>query len=36
MRETLPLAAIHEAVLQFLHGREDAVLFWRTGGQCLG
>ncbi|MCG3156186.1 MAG: hypothetical protein DKINENOH_02801 [bacterium] len=27
MRETLPLAAIHEAVLQFLHGRDDAGLF---------
>lgn len=27
MRETLPLATIHEAVLEFLQGREDAVLF---------
>jgi hypothetical protein len=27
MREPLPLAAIHEAVLGFLRGREDAVLF---------
>ena len=27
MREPLPLAAIHEAVLEFLRGREDAVLF---------
>ena len=27
MREQLPLAAIHEAVLDFLRGREDAVLF---------
>lgn len=35
MRETLPLAAIHEAELQFLQGRDDAGLFLRTGGQCL-
>lgn len=27
MREPLPLATIHEAVLEFLQGREDAVLF---------
>ena len=27
MRETLPLAVIHDAVLDFLRGREDAVLF---------
>lgn len=27
MRETLPLATIHEAVLEFLQGRTDAVLF---------
>ena len=27
MRETLPLATIHEAVLEFLQGRKDAVLF---------
>lgn len=27
MRERLPLASIHEAVLEFLRGREDAVLF---------
>ena len=27
MREQLPLAAIHDAVLEFLRGREDAVLF---------
>ncbi len=27
MREQLPLAAIHEAVLEFLRGREDVVLF---------
>src|SRR5437588_10879760 len=27
MREPLPLATIHEAVLEFLRGREDAVLF---------
>jgi hypothetical protein len=27
MRETLPLAMIHDAVLQFLSGRTDAVLF---------
>lgn len=27
MREPLPLAQIQEAVLEFLKGREDAVLF---------
>lgn len=27
MHETLPLSRIHEAVLEFLQGREDAVLF---------
>lgn len=27
MREHLPLASIHDAVLEFLRGREDAVLF---------
>jgi hypothetical protein len=27
MREPLPLATIHQAVLEFLSGREDAVLF---------
>jgi hypothetical protein len=27
MQETLPLATIHNAVLEFLRGREDAVLF---------
>src|SRR5271166_30539 len=27
MREPLPLATIHEAVLEFLRGRSDAVLF---------
>ena len=27
MREQIPLASIHEAVLEFLRGREDAVLF---------
>jgi hypothetical protein len=27
MREQLPLAAIHEAVLEFLRGRNDAVVF---------
>ena len=27
MGETLPLAAIHEAVLEFLRGRNDAVIF---------
>ena len=26
-RETLPLATIHDAVLEFLRGRNDAVLF---------
>ena len=27
MRESLPLATIHDAVLEFLRGRDDAVLF---------
>jgi len=27
MREELPLATIHEAVLDFLRGRDDAVVF---------
>ncbi len=27
MRETLPLATIHEAVFEFLQGRNDVVLF---------
>jgi hypothetical protein len=27
MRETVPLAAIHDAVLEFLRGRDDAVLY---------
>ena len=27
MREPLPLATIHDAVLEFLRGRQDAVLF---------
>lgn len=27
MRETLPLSKIHEAILEFLQGREDVVLF---------
>ncbi|NUM78028.1 nucleotidyl transferase AbiEii/AbiGii toxin family protein [candidate division KSB1 bacterium] len=27
MRESLPLANLHQAVLEFLHGRDDAVLF---------
>ena len=27
MKETLPLSKIHQAVLEFLQGREDAVLF---------
>lgn len=27
MRETLPLSTIHESVLEFLQGRDDAVLF---------
>ncbi len=30
MREPLPLAAIHEAVLEFLRGREDVVVFGAT------
>ena len=29
MREPLPLATVHDAVLEFLHGRDDAVLFGR-------
>jgi hypothetical protein len=27
IRETLPLATIHDAVLEFLRGRSDVVLF---------
>jgi hypothetical protein len=27
MRETLPLATVQEAVLEFLRGRDDAVVF---------
>ena len=27
MRETLPLSKIHQAVLKFLQGRDDVVLF---------
>ncbi len=27
MHETLPLSTIHESVLEFLQGRDDAVLF---------
>ena len=27
MREPLPLAVVHDAVLEFLHGRADAALF---------
>ena len=27
MREPLPLAVVHKAVLDFLHGRDDAALF---------
>jgi len=27
MREPLPLATVHDAVLEFLHGRDDAALF---------
>jgi len=27
MRESLPLATIHDAVLEFLRGRDDAVLY---------
>src|SRR5689334_24834070 len=30
MREPLPLATLHEAVLEFLRGREDAVVFGAT------
>jgi hypothetical protein len=30
MREQLPLATIHEAVLEFLHGRTDVVVFGAT------
>ena len=29
MREPLPLATIHAAVLEFLRGRDDAVMFGR-------
>src|SRR6267143_5078390 len=30
MREPLPLAEIHEAVLEFLRGRDDVVVFGAT------
>src|SRR5215813_2945968 len=30
MREPLPLATIHEAVLEFLRGRDDIVVFGAT------
>ncbi len=30
MREPLPLSTIHEAVLEFLRGRDDAVVFGAT------
>jgi len=30
MREPLPLATVHEAVLEFMRGREDAVVFGAT------
>ena len=30
MREPLPLATVHEAVLEFLRGREDVVVFGAT------
>ena len=30
MREPLPLATIHEAVLEFLRGRDDVVVFGAT------
>src|ERR687886_2996243 len=30
MREPLPLATVHEAVLEFLRGRDDVVVFGAT------
>jgi hypothetical protein len=33
MREPLPLATIHDAVLDFLKGRDDAAR--RSGRECL-
>ncbi len=35
MKESLPLATIHTAVLEFLRGRTDAVLFGRTPSMCM-
>ncbi len=35
MREQLPLATIHDAVLEFLRGRDDVALFGAPGGQCV-
>ena len=31
MREQLPLATIHQAVLEFLRGRDDVVVFGASG-----
>jgi hypothetical protein len=35
MREQLPPATIHEAVLDFLRGRDDVVVFGAQGGQRI-
>ena len=35
MREPLPLATIHDAVLEFLRGRTDAVLFGAPRRKCV-
>jgi hypothetical protein len=32
MREPLPLATVHEAVLEFVRGRDDVVVFGATAG----
>ena len=34
MREPLPLATIHEAVLEFLRGRDDVVVFGADPAYC--
>ena len=35
MQEPLPLATLHRAVLEFLQGMDDAVLFGTAGRQRL-
>jgi hypothetical protein len=36
MREQLPLATIHDVVLEFLRGRDDAVVFGAQAVNVLG